>query len=367
MKTTSLHRWRMRLPLPFSKGIERGGLVFTGGQCDLDAAGVVRNPHDTLAQVRATVANGMDVLGDLAVPAASIVSVRSFVVGKDVAGARLALRRALDEAGAGAASASVVPLPALYYDGMMAETEFLAAEATAAAPRLHVLAGLQAPHAPLSANGSEGDGLEAGARAMEQLLVTLDYALQAIRASRAALLRLTVMWPEALSRAAFEAAQDLRGEWFGATGPVWTDLVLPVAMPCLDALLVLDGNVPPVRHAVTLPGSREPEAVVIGPMLATSGMTSPGFGTDLLAQTRRAMDRLDRVLAAAGFGRTDIAKMSVYYVGGATAAELHGNLTLRAQRFTKPGPASTGIPVPRLPRPGDRIAIEAIAIKETPP
>ena len=362
MRTTKLDRWQMRLPLPFSKGVERGGLVFTGGQCDLDAAGVVRNSNDTLAQLRATVANGLDVLGDLAVPAASIVSVRSFVVGNDVGEAGLALRRALDEAGAVAASTSVVPLRAFYYEGMMAETEFLAAEATASAPRLHVLTGLQAPHAPLAEGGPE-----AGARAMEEMLLALDHELQASRASRAALLRLTVMWPEALSRAAFEAAQDLRREWFGAMGPVWTDLVLPVRMASLDAWLVLDGNVPPVRHAVTLPGSREPEAVVIGPMLVTSGMTSSGFGTDLLSQTGRAMDRLDQVLASAGFGRTDIAKMSTYYVGGATAAELHGNLTLRAQRFSKPGPASTGIPVPRLPRPGDQIAIEAIAIKETPP
>ena len=354
MRTTNRHRWRMRLPLPFSKGVERGGLVFTGGQCDLDGEGRVLNPGDTIEQIRATVVNGLDVLGDLDVPAANIVLARSFVVGLEPTQARSALRARLEQAGAHDAAASVIPLAALYYDGLVAETDFLAFDDRMAGVRFRAISDMEASYAAAC------DGF----LSMTHLLGELDQRLIGLGAERANVLRLTVYWPDEVTQEAYTAAREARRNWSGWNAPVFTDLCVHDRAPRLEALLIFGGQ--PCSHRLTtrLPGSLEADAVVIGPVLATSGIVSLDERFGILEQTEACMDRLDELLAAADFKRTDIARLSTYYVGGATAAELHDNLSLRARRFVAPGPASTGVPVHRLPQQGARIAIEAIAIKE---
>jgi len=63
----------------------------------------------------------------------------------------------------------------------------------------------------------------------------------------------------------------------------------------------------------------------------------------------------------------DIVKVTTFYKGSASAYELHKNLMIRSNAFTKPGPATSGIPVPHLVYKHMMIEIEVIAIAPSAP
>ena len=58
---------------------------------------------------------------------------------------------------------------------------------------------------------------------------------------------------------------------------------------------------------------------------------------------------------------TDLVKVNTYYEGGAEPQALHDNLSIRSSYYGEPGPASTGMPLPRLNPEGAMISIDAIA------
>ena len=58
----------------------------------------------------------------------------------------------------------------------------------------------------------------------------------------------------------------------------------------------------------------------------------------------------------------DVVKVTAFYQGTASAEELHQNLIIRSNAFTKPGPATSGIPVPHLVYEHMMIEVEVIAI-----
>jgi enamine deaminase RidA (YjgF/YER057c/UK114 family) len=199
---------------------------------------------------------------------------------------------------------------------------------------------------------------------MADVLSNLDARLRTADADRGALVRLGFQWPLEITAAAFGVAEQIRRAWFGADAPVFSDLRLPISRLRLDALFVGRSLRSHARRPLRPDDGLDNDALAVGPVLVTRGIAFPDEKTSLLRQTQACMDRLDAVLDAAGFAWSDIAKMSTYYVGGSSAEELHENLALRAARFSAPGPASTGVPVPGLPRAGEKIAVEAIAVRE---
>jgi enamine deaminase RidA (YjgF/YER057c/UK114 family) len=117
---------------------------------------------------------------------------------------------------------------------------------------------------------------------------------------------------------------------------------VPLAtLPCPVRLAAIAANTPP-SDLLFLPGQLPLE---------------PG---DLAAQTRAVMTRLGSILEQAGASFADLLKVTTHYVGTDIPDELHRTLEIRSQFYAEPGPASTGIPVPRL-EPGDAtLVVEAI-------
>ena len=66
--------------------------------------------------------------------------------------------------------------------------------------------------------------------------------------------------------------------------------------------------------------------------------------TGLVEQTAAIMQGADEILAEYGLGFEDVIKQTAHYCGG-SAGELHDNMGVRNAYYSKPGPASTGIPV----------------------
>jgi enamine deaminase RidA (YjgF/YER057c/UK114 family) len=97
----------------------------------------------------------------------------------------------------------------------------------------------------------------------------------------------------------------------------------------------------------------------LAPIEASGRVYRPG---DLLEQSRFVMEQLGAGLAAYGAGYDDSVKLNIYYTGGGRFEDWQGAARVRAGYFTEPGPAATGIPVPRHANTDVRTKIELIAM-----
>ncbi len=113
----------------------------------------------------------------------------------------------------------------------------------------------------------------------------------------------------------------------------------------------------PYSQAVTVP-------VGTATMIFCSGQIplDPATGElvdgDIAAQTRRVLDNLGAVLAAAGAGFADIVKTTIFLADLADFAAVNA---VYAERFAAAPPARSTVQAARLPRDA-RVEIEAIAI-----
>jgi 2-iminobutanoate/2-iminopropanoate deaminase len=110
------------------------------------------------------------------------------------------------------------------------------------------------------------------------------------------------------------------------------------------------------------------QAIRVGQLLFLSGQVAldPSTGQmldgDAAAQTRRAMDNLAAVLAAAGLSFADVARTTIYLADMgdfATVNEVYGSY------FAEPFPARATVQVARLPKDA-RVEIDAIAAFQSP-
>ena len=66
------------------------------------------------------------------------------------------------------------------------------------------------------------------------------------------------------------------------------------------------------------------------------------------------MERLQGILGELGADFGDVVKFNIFYVGTGTAEDWAVAARVRARYFEEPGPAATGIPVPRAAGSGER-------------
>ena len=83
--------------------------------------------------------------------------------------------------------------------------------------------------------------------------------------------------------------------------------------------------------------------------------------TSLVSQTELIMASLSQSLQDAGRSFDDVVKLTAYYQGGASEAELHDNMMVRHRYYAQPGPASTGLPVDGFCGADVKIAIDIYA------
>lgn len=151
-------------------------------------------------------------------------------------------------------------------------------------------------------------------------------------------------------------------------------LAMPGAQVMLEAfaMAAADGTVLPRKVHVDPALSPLPEAfasaVRCGKMVFVSGQSpvspagevlSPG---DIVAQTHQVMARVKAALAGMGAGFADVVKINRWYVGQGTVDDFEPAALACAANFSEPGPAATGVPIPRHARPGQMIKIEVVAM-----
>ena len=83
---------------------------------------------------------------------------------------------------------------------------------------------------------------------------------------------------------------------------------------------------------------------------------------DIVAQTEAVADRIFRVLEEFGAAMDDIVKINRWYVGSCGIEDFESAALAFASNFNEPGPAATGIPIPRHANEDVLIKIAAIAM-----
>ena len=130
------------------------------------------------------------------------------------------------------------------------------------------------------------------------------------------------------------------------------------------------------RQAASIPGLWAPpkplsQALRVGEMIFVGGASAigpdgkVGAPGEIVPQSAIVMDALGELLGKLGATHDDAVKINTFYTGGGTVEDWAGAARARARYFTEPGPAATGIPLPRHALPGVTTRTEIIAMRGT--
>lgn len=378
-------------------GVNRGGLIFTGGQADLDTQGNVVNPGELEIQTRNVLQCVDDILEDFDASLKQVVKFVVYFTGNtsdqetilDIIAERL--------------PASVKPvvsticLPELCYPGMRIELEAVAvsnANAEISYFRGDTLPALHAHYShavsceqlvmtsDMTSLSQTGD-VQAPDDVIKQtriMMAQLENVLALAGVSAADVLKLNVFYQGDGTAANWEEPARIRADFFPEPGPAATGIaVTGFAHPHLRTQIAVTAAVPtegtpavqyawPEGHwdwTTHLPykhGNRFGDVIHLGGQVALDIQANVLEPDDIVSQTHIALSNIGAVLAEFGATMDDIVKVTTFYQGTASADELHKNLIIRSNAFTKPGPATSGIPVPHLVYEHMMIEIEVIAI-----
>ena len=126
-------------------------------------------------------------------------------------------------------------------------------------------------------------------------------------------------------------------------------------------------------HAPAEPGSPLPEPFVPGlragrmiftsaqyPLDASGAVRNEG---DVVAQTEQVVARTGAVLDHFGADFDDVVKLNRWYAGGSGIADFEAAALACAAHFNEPGPAATGVPLPRHARREVLVKISMVAMR----
>ncbi len=394
----------LRIETTHSSGVRVGEMVFVGGQVDIGEGGRVLHPGDLPAQTEVAVDSVESVLGELGADIEDVAKLVVFYVsGGEVDEAALLARLRRRFRGEPPPACMAVPLPALAYPGMMVEIECIAMRGSdgsrlprrAANPASHwpwpfshgircgemLFAGAQSP---LDREGR----LRAPGEVVEQARINIANIAEVMAGLGASLddvCRFNTFYVGYGTAEDWKQAARVRGNAFERPGVCGTGVPVPALFPAgltirqeATGMLGLDGRTLP--RTPSLPEGhwdwpipvKAQQGVRIGNMIMIGGQVSADAHAravhpdDLAAQTRTTMDFVQRVVEDLGATMDDVVKVNAFYkdVAGATPERLHANLAVRSGRFSKPGPASTGVPLRALGLEGIEIEIEAYAMLE---
>jgi 2-iminobutanoate/2-iminopropanoate deaminase len=118
------------------------------------------------------------------------------------------------------------------------------------------------------------------------------------------------------------------------------------------------GAIGPYSQAVTVPIGEGKRMIFCSGQIALDPVTGTLVEGDVVAQTRRVMENLGAVLAAAGASFGDVVRTTIYLADMndfAAVNEVYG------ERFPSEPPARATVQAARLPRDA-RVEIDAIAV-----
>jgi enamine deaminase RidA (YjgF/YER057c/UK114 family) len=137
---------------------------------------------------------------------------------------------------------------------------------------------------------------------------------------------------------------------------------VPVPYLAYPGMLIEIEGVAAIGEKTRVGGREFPDGIRCGDLVWTSGI-SGGTKGDIVAQTEEVMERLQGILESLDADFGDVVKFNIFYVGVGTAENWAVAARVRARYFEEPGPAATGIPVPRLQDPESLVKMDAWAMR----
>ncbi len=407
MKTHSWpeNHWRWPIELSHYHGVRRGGFVFTGGQADLDKKGEVVNPCELTAQTKNVIDHVETILKDLESSLADVIKfVVYFTGGQD--DERLILDLLAARIGAQTQPVvSTICLPELCYPGMRIELEAVAIDPEYKSDQnpqffksteLHPLPN-SFSHAvrcnnivftgDISAIDST-DTLIAPDDVIEQtrvMMQQMEHLLLIANVSSKNALKINVFYLGDGTAQSWTEPAVIRASHFPEPGPAATGIavtrfaragLMTKMAVCVAAEHVgdvaqspkvqyswPDGHWDWTSHLPYKHGNAFGPVIHLGGQVALNSKAEVLHPNEIVEQTKIALTNIKTILTDLGATVDDVVKVTTFYQGGASADDLHKNLMIRSNAFTKPGPATSGIPIPHLVYENMVIEIEVIAIK----
>ena len=397
------NHWHWPVELSHFHGVRRGGLIFTGGQADLDQYGNVVNPEDLVEQTQNVLHHVEKILVDLNASFNDLVRFVIYFTG-DASDEVQILDLIAGQLNEGARPVvSTICLPALCYPGMRIELEAVAVDPdlrTASNPEYKRSDSLPALHSSFShavrcndliftsdmsaiqSNGeiyAHGDIIEQTRTMMDQL----DHALGLFDATAKDVLKLNVFYLGDGTAENWAEPAAIRAAFFNDPGPAATGMAVDhFAQPGLMTKISVTAaalhnqtkNQTAIRYSwpdghwdwtTPLPykhGNRFGEVIHLGGQVALDKNANVLHPDDIVEQTKIALTNIQTILTDLGATMDDIVKVTTFYKGSSSAEALHENLLIRSRAFNKPGPATSGIPMPYLVYEAMVIEIEVIAV-----
>lgn len=377
--------WHFDFDPPVSLSDRYGDLIAIAGSVALDQ-GRQRAPGNLAAQVEIVMEEVRMTVEGAGAGLDSVAKLVAFYVPDGVTGHEDLLRMIETRLpGALRAAITAVPVVNLAFPGMMLEVEgyALASPDGVAVTRSSAVPGVSAGGDWLfvdggacasSDNAAETDLETQTRRALEKL----SEVLAAQGAVMSDVVRMNVYYVSGGETADLMTVGGACARGFESPGPVVTfvplaALGLPRERVVLDVIAMRGAANRRAELAGAPPWHWPPEwpfvqslrcgdAVFTGGQLAfdaTREVLHPG---DMEAQTRLIMDRILALIGQFGMGVDDLMKIGCWYNGGASVETLKRNAFIRTSYYNRPGPTSTGVPVPVQHHPGLEIQIDVVAM-----
>jgi enamine deaminase RidA (YjgF/YER057c/UK114 family) len=396
--------WDWPIKVSHKHGVRCGDMLWVGGQVDLTSTGEVRNGGDMAAQIPNCIESFGRVLRDLGGDLTDLVKLLCFYVNDgsvDEAGFLAIVAQALPEGAKPAVTA--VPVPYLAYPGMVVEIEGYAMRK----PDGTKLARSYVPetgHSPLPAPfvqglrsgkmifvsaqspvDSQGKLVLAGdiVGQTKHVMRQVGDALASLGASFDDVVKINRWYVGQGTVEDFEPAALACAAHFTEPAPAATGIPLPRHARTgqqikieVVAMLGEDGQHLPRRHVwpeslwdwtVHLPykhGLKCHDMIFLGGQVSLDKQGNAVEPNNLAAQARQAMIHIGTILNELGASYNDVCKVIAMYEGRCGGDDLHSNLSIRSSFFKEPGPATTGIPLPKLAYPGMVIEIDVFAMAD---
>ncbi|MDB5657619.1 MAG: RidA family protein [Cypionkella sp.] len=353
------NRWKMRIDHPYSLLVRDGAFAWSCGQCPLDEDGAVLFPGNLLAQADAVAGFIEQYLGDIGCAASVIGRLLVYYV-KTRDGDASALQDFFH--GYFGPSFCVLPvaIPHFYYEGMLVEVDVHGCsdnkecrnftDAVTEFELMVVDAGdIVWANFTASALPLDADAAEAG---LQRLLVKAGLSVDCM---------LSDQWFECntSAREVLHAAQHLGlcrdqrtvvGVPFDGIG-LYSELTFSKSAVQFESHKARTPSFRDAAVQVTLSRSKDHFHVAAA---------DEGGVLHLVAQTGAIMEAVELTLRDHDLKFADVRKATTYYVAGSNADALHDNMQVRNRYYTKPGPASTGLPVQDFPHSKASIRVQML-------
>ena len=137
---------------------------------------------------------------------------------------------------------------------------------------------------------------------------------------------------------------------------------VPVPYLAYPGMLIEIEGVAAIGPKTRVGGGLFPDGIRRGELVWTSSIAGSAKG-DIVHQSEEVMERLGAVLGELGADFADVVKFNIFYVGAGTFEDWEVAARVRASYFEEPGPAATGIPLPRLQDPESLIKMDVWAMR----